>query len=212
MSEIIQTKTGTFITDEVEFNQHPPPSTLLKAMESRWAFELINNGSLRLNSIFFYHNLESKDLGDMNEGRGMLRMNGHEMDIGTINDVYIWCSALPNTSKETLLSLDKNYDCIITINDTLQFVKRISLALEKRDLIMHPHIGSVIYNRGDEVSKESLSSQQFNYNIFQKVDDYSHQKEFRVSFINVTTNKLGVEPIDIEIGNCKELVTIERTK
>ncbi|GAB4188842.1 MAG: hypothetical protein Tsb002_15410 [Wenzhouxiangellaceae bacterium] len=211
MSEIIQTQTGTFIEDGVEFNQYPPPSTLVKAMEFKWATNIIETGSLRLNSTSFYQNLESKDLGDFNEGRGMFKMNGHEMNVGTINDVYIWCSALPDTSKEVLLSLEESYNCIITINDTLQFVKRVSRALKDKGLKMWPHIGTVKYSRGKEVSKEALNSQKFNYNIFQKADNYSHHNEFRISFMNVTTNKLGTNPIDIEIGNCKELVTIERT-
>lgn len=210
---MIRTKSGTVRVDGIEYNEYPTTATLIKAMDSTWAIKLREEGVIRLNSVLFYQKLESEELGDRNEGLGMLRLDGHELNMGTANEVFIWCAALPGTPKETLLGLDKNYDCIVAVSNTQELVSRLSQALKEKGLKMDAHIGFVNYNRGNEVSSEELELQKFNYNIFQKSKEYRHQREFRISFSNLKLgiDVLGSQPIDLTLGDCKELIAIEST-
>ena len=86
---MIETEFGTKVIDGIEYNEHPSPSSVIKATESRWAYKLRDHGEIRLNSIKFYQSVENAELGDTNEGNGMLRMNGHPMESGSINEVFI---------------------------------------------------------------------------------------------------------------------------
>lgn len=203
------TKSGTVVVKGIEYNEHPPPSSLIKATEMKWALKLRDEGSIRLNSVEFYQALENPELGDSNEAKGMLKLNGHPMEVGSTNEVFIWCSAIPETSPDILKSLNPSYDAIVRVLNVDEFVKRIISNVESLGYTLHPHIGKVNYNRGEEVSKEVLNDQQWHHNVFQKSPDYSHQEEYRLSFSNVTFQRIDKEHIDLSLGNCNDIIEIE---
>ena len=125
MSPILKTQSGTLIHNGIEFNKFPPPSSLIKAMERKWAILLRERGQIRLSSTKYYQKLEKLELGDRNEGLGMLRLEGHQIESSSVNEVYIWCCAYPETSINVLKSLNKPaYDIIICILDEIRNYER----------------------------------------------------------------------------------------
>lgn len=194
--------------DGIEYNEYPPPSSVIKGTESKWAYKLRDSGEIRLNYINFYHNLENPDLGDKNEGRGMLRVNGHPMESGSINEVFVWCSALDSTPHATLKSFKTNYDTVIQITDPIEFTKRIRKTAKDKGYDLMPHLGQIQYNRGDEVTNQELNSQKWHANVFQKECSYSHQQEYRFAFSNYTFDEIGLEYLDLILGNCSGIIKI----
>lgn len=206
MSVIIKTDWGTVVEDGIEYNEHPYPPSLIKATEAKWARKLKDCGVIRLNSIRFYQSLENAELGDRNEGNGMLRLNGRPMESGSVNEVFIWCSALNTTPHEILKGFSANYDTIIEIMDVVEFTKRIQKAALDVGYDLTPHLGLVQYNRGEEVTKKVLNEQKWHSNVFQKDGGYSHQQEYRFAFSNFTFNHIGSDYIDLVLGNCNDII------
>lgn len=212
MCKVQRTLSGTLIRDGIEYNKYPPVNSIIKATNLKWAIKLRDQGILRLNSVEFYQKLESTELGDTNEGKGMSKLGGHPIHFDSTNEVFIWCAALPNTSFDVLKRLNPTYDTIIRIANINEFIHRISNALKDRSLSVFPHIGKVIYERGMEVTKEALNNQIWHYNVFQKSKAYKHQREYRLSFTNMSFQRTNKKFLDIQLGNCFDIVRIEETK
>ena len=211
MEEIV-TKSGTKIIDGIEYNAYPAPVYIIKAMESVWARKLITEGVIRLNSLSYYHSLESVELGDSLEGLGELQVNAHTYSTSSLNETFAWCSANPDTDCTDLLALDENYNVVIKISDIAEFVKRIVSALvTKRYSFSPPQIWHVTYNRSTEVTMETLQSQQWQWSSFQKTSSYSHQNEFRVVFSDLSFELEQGEPIDLIIGDCADIIEFIET-
>jgi hypothetical protein len=208
MNKIIVKQKRTDFINGIEYNE-PPPSSIIKATEMKWARKLRDDGAIRLNSVGYYQKHENPGLGDANEGCGMFRLNENPMETGSINEVFIWCSAMPNTSIEILRNLNTAYNAIIRISDIEAFVLRIITALKRLGYTFHPHLGWVTYNRGEEVSKLILNDQKWHYNIFQKSTEFINQNEYRMSFTNISFKLIGKDSLDINIGNCDDIVQIE---
>lgn len=209
MSKIQVTQSGTVIVNSIEYNEFPSPTSLIKATEMKWALKLRDEGCLRLNSVNFYHALESQELGDTNEGKGMFKLSGQPMEVGSVNEVFIWCTAKPDTDTEVLKSLNTSYNAIVRILNIEEFVKRIISTAKSDDYNLTPHIGKVIYNRGVEVSKDVLNNQQWHHNVFQKDKNYSHQQEYRMSFSNFTFRQINKNHLDLSLGICSDIIEIE---
>lgn len=209
---IVTTLSGTQIIDGVEYNDHPAPNMLVKAMESVWAKKLIAEGSIKLSPLSYYQNLENAELGDCLEGLGELRVNSHPYSTDSINEIFVWCCANPKTDKSTLLSLDSKYDVVIKITNTVEFIKRIAEALHSNNYsFSHPQVGKVNYNRSSETTIESLQQQLWQWNAFQKNCAYEHQNEFRVVFSDLSFTLPQGEAIDLVIGSCEDIIVLIET-
>ena len=208
----ITTLSGTQIIDGIEYNDYPAPNMLVKAMELVWAKKLITEGGIRLSPLSYYQNLENTELGDNLEGLGALNMNSHPYSIDSINEIFIWCCANPETDQSTLLSLDSGYDVIIKVTDTVKFIKRIDEALHyNNDSFSPPQVGEVNYNRSSEVTKKSLQQQQWQWNAFQKDPYYMHQNEFRFVFSDSSLTPPQGQAINLLIGNCEDIIELIKT-
>lgn len=201
-------KNSTTFVDQIEYNDYPPPPFLLKAMERRFALPLISNGAIRIQSISYFHTLENRNLGDPNEGKGLFTLNGHPMRTSLGNEAFVWCTALPDTSNDSLLAFSEKYDTIIKIESVEKFLERLKMAIYKGNLPTHIHCGRVVYNRGTEITKEELNDQKWASNIFQKDTYYQHQNEYRFLLTNVVfKNPIG-DYIDLQMGNCSDIISI----
>jgi hypothetical protein len=209
MNKIQAAQSGTVIVNGIEYNEHPFPSSLIKATEMKWALKLRDEGCIRLNSVEFYQALENPELGDRNEAKGTLKVDGHSMEVGSGNEVFLWCSAIPEASPEILKRLDASYDAIVRIHDVEKFVKRIVSTAKLAGYILYPHLGKVNYNRGEEVSKDVLNKQRWHYNVFQKSSGYAHQMEYRLSFSNFTFQRIDKKHLDLSLGKCNDIIMIE---
>ncbi len=212
MTEIIKTKTGTLVVAGTEYNKYPPPPKLLRVMKRCWADELINKGIFRFGNLEQYRKWENEILGDINDGHGMYKMNDHEYNTGSINSVYALCTSLPEISQQRINQIAKSngYDCIVEINNPAQFINRITNYLtttHKGDL--HLHCGKIRYDRGNDVDKKTLNSQQFHHNVFQKNAVFSEDFEYRLSLTNCTFNEEFGDVVNVEIGNCSDIVKIK---
>ena len=206
---LMKTKSGTIINKNgIEYNEYPPPQKLVKAMERKWAKKLVNNGSLRMRKLEYYQNWENKSLGDPNDGKGMYKLNNHPMEVSSSNDVYIWCSSLHEIKTEQLkiLAESGNYDCKVIINNPSEFFKRVKKQLSRGFPI---HCGLVNYNRGKDIDKETLNSQKFHFNVFQKDPSFKDDKEYRMSVINSIRNRLEYDTLDLSLVDCSDIMSIE---
>jgi hypothetical protein len=208
----ISTLSGTQIINGIEFNNYPAPDFLVKAMESVWAKQLITQGNIRLSPLSYYQNLESSELGDNLEGLGELHVNSHPYSTDSMNEVFVWCCANPETEFSTLLSLYVAYDVIIKITNPVEFIKRIYQALSTSDYsFSHPQVGRVNYNRSSEVTIDSLQQQLWQWNTFQKTASYEHQNEFRIVLSDLSFNLPQGEAINLSIGNCEDIIELIET-
>ncbi|WP_254849600.1 hypothetical protein [Thalassotalea sp. PP2-459] len=208
----VSTISGTQIIDGIEYNEYPAPDSLIKAMESVWAMQLIAQGNIRLSPLSYYQNLESDELGDNLEGLGELQINSHPYATSSINEIFVWCCANPETEFSRLLSLDNAYDVIIQITNPVEFVNRISTALRDNNYrFSHPHVGRVNYNRSDEVTIDRLQEQMWHWNTFQKSASYEHQNEFRIVLSDLSFTLARGEAINLSIGNCEDIIELIET-
>ncbi len=212
MVGIIKTGMETLLVKGVEYNEYPPPVKLVKVMKRCWADELISKGAMRFGNLEVYRSWENKILGDENDGNGMYTMKGHQYNTGSANEVFAWCTSFPEISDKRILEIAKsnNYDCIVEINSPLELFQRISRALGNEyngDFILH--CGPVSYDRGSEVDKEALNSQQFHFNVFQKGINFQGDNEYRLSITNYSLKKNYGSVVFVHIGNCSDIVEIK---
>lgn len=208
---VTKTKTGTLLLGGIEYNEYPPPQQLRKAMEKRWANDLIQRGLIRIRKMEYYRQWENDLFGDPNDGFGLYHLDTHPMQTDSINDVYAWCLSLPDISNERLLDISEQgkYDRTIMIHTMDKLLTRMQAYLQKNNKGFYLHCGYVNYNRGEEVDKETLNSQKFHFNVFQKAPRFHEDKEYRVSIINYTFEKYDDNHLDIVLGGCSDIISIE---
>ncbi len=208
---IEKTKSDTLLLNGVEYNELPPPGCLIKTMSKTWALELLKNGVLRVRHLNYFRKWENSILGDPNDGNALYHLNGHSMNTGSVNDVYAWCLSYPEIINErlNLIAEQGNYDCMVVVKRPKAMFDRISNWLSANKPGFWVHCGAVKYNRGEEVDKKTLNSQKFHYNVFQKSDCFSEDKEYRLSVTNTTFTQQEDEYIDLILGDCRDLLSIE---
>lgn len=211
-NKLEKTLSGTYIYKRMECNSLPLPSYLLKAMASEWAEKLVIDGNIRLGSLSFYQQLDNDDLGDPLEGQGEFVVNGHVYNTGSINKHYVWCAALPKTQHAILTDLAEEYDVIVKINDVPALVERIVNALHNKGFsIALPHLGRINYNRSCETTLESMNSELWLWNCFQKRKKYEHQNEYRIVITDCSFEIENDEPLDLNIGSCVDIMEVVKT-
>lgn len=195
----------------IEYNEYPPPQLLLKAMERQWAEKLIDSGSLRLRKLEYYRQWENDHLGDANDGRGLFHMAGDPVQTDSGNDVYAWCLSLPDISNAQLLEIAKHgeYNCVVRIHSPEELFKRMLKFLQEHKKGFRLHNGYVHYNRGAEIDKETLKSQKFHFNVFQKEQRFQENKEYRISITNCTLTRYKEDYLDLLLGDSSDILSIE---
>jgi hypothetical protein len=211
MNADTRTKTGTVLKDGIEYKHYPPPSVLIKIMKRIHARPLLSTGRLRLANVTYYQKLENDHLGDTRDGIGMFRRKGHEYTTGTANPVFVCCMSLKTLSHKRVLEIARSeyYDCILRIHDPEAFFRRIYASLKARRGCYWLHCGRVQYNRGKEVTKRALASQQFNHNVFQKAPLFRRDQEYRLSVSNISLHPRSGQFINLVLGRCSDIMTIE---
>jgi hypothetical protein len=212
MKEITKTETGTFIVRGVEYNDYPPPGKLIKVMKRCRAEGLISHGTMRFGNLEEYRKWENEVLGDINDGNGVYTMDGHQYNTGSSNEVFAWCTSLPEISNKRVLEIAQSneYECLVDISSPLEFFRHISKALSfeyNGDFILH--CGSVSYDRGSEVDKATLNSQQFHFNVFQKDTKFQDDKEYRLSITNSSLKRCYGNGVFVNIGSCSDILQIK---
>jgi len=205
------TQSGPVVIDGIEYNEYPPPERLIKATESKWAVELMKRGLLRLHKLEYYQKWENQQLGDSNEGIGLYHLDGHPIETGSLNDVYVWCASLPVIAPEriSLIAQYGNYDSIIKVSGPEELFKRVKNYLSIQMKGFWLHCGRVNYDRGTAVDKKELNSQRFHFNVFQKALKLKEDMEYRISVINFTSSPLFGDNLDLLLGDCSDIVTME---
>jgi len=204
---------GGIVKGGVEYFTYPPPCTLVKVMEYQWATNLIKNGSMRFGSLEFYRKMENAALGDPNDGKGMFRVKGDPYTIDSSNNIYAWCAALPVITPERIAVLAKHgkYDCLIRIHQPKILLHRVIIVLLANGGKLHLRLqcAEVSYNRGSEIDKATLNSQQFHFNVFQKDPRFAEDKEYRLFMTDVQPESEPRNHIDIQVGDCSDIMDIE---
>lgn len=208
---VTTTQSGTVIVEGVEYGTYPPPPVLVKAMERRWAEELLAVGAMRFGSLALYREWENTILGDPNDGKGMFRMEGNQYNIGSVNPVYAWCASLPTVSADRTLLLAENgrYDCVVRVSDPLLLIHRVRSASVRTSKTLHVHCAQVSYNRGAEVDKWTLNSQKFHFNVFQKSSAFAPDLEYRLSLTDVSLCPESKPDVCLRVGDCSDIMVIE---
>ncbi len=206
-----RTKSGTIISCGIEYNEFPPPKLLVKAMKKKRASPLIKAGILRIQSIEYFKKWENEVLGDPNDGEGLYHLKDNPMQTGSVNDVYAWCLSRPAISSDRikLFSKHSGYDCLVVVHNPELLFNKIKAWFSKNLPGYWLHCGLVKYDRGNEVHKKTLNSQKFHYNVFQKASYFKEDLEYRLSVTNTTFSRLSEEHIDLSLGNCRDILSIE---
>lgn len=205
---ISTTKSESVIVDGVEY---PPPTILLKAMERRWAKELITTGLMRFGSLASYREWENTVLGDPNDGKGLFHMKGHPYRTGSANPVYAWCASLPTITPDRTLLLAEHgkYDCVVRVHHPLILIQRIREALSATYKSLNLDCSEVSYNRGVEVDKQALNSQNFHFNVFQKDPAFALDMEYRLSLTDTDLRPDRKSYVNITVGKCSDIMSID---
>lgn len=196
--------------DGYEFNEYPPPESLVKAMKRVFAIQFRDFGTFRMHNLSYYRKWENEALGDAHDGKGLFHVNGHPYSQGTANPMFASCFSLPMIAPARLVYLATlgEYDCVVHINNTSEFLKRI----RQWKAAQHPqwwlHCGLVKYNRGSEVSIDTVNDQKFNHNIFQKAPSFADDMEYRISLMNTDMRPNEHDYVEASIGNCADIVSI----
>ena len=209
---ISRTQSGTILSNGIEYNEFPAPRLLVKAMSQEWACKLIDSGILRIQHLDYFRNWEeNRFLGDPNDGNGQYHVDGHPMETGSVNDVYAWCLSFPEITPNrlTLIAEQSKYDCLVVIRNPEAMFQRIKGWLETNHPGFWVHCGAVKYDRGQEVDKKTLNAQKFHYNVFQKAETFKEDQEYRLSITNSTSSLLQDKHIDLAIGICRDIASIE---
>lgn len=210
----MRTRSGTIIEKGIEYKFYPPPPVLVKVMKEKHAKNLREHGAVRLTHADVYRAMENQQLGDCHDSRGMLTMEGHEYHTSTVNPVFLFSMSIQNITHKRISEIaeSEGYDCLLTISNPEVFFQRIREALLRRSRKYWVHCGKVKYNRGVTVSKNALNSQQFNHNIFQKSHIFRMDKEYRLSVSNLSLHPRQQKYINLAIGKCTRIVTIEKLR
>ncbi len=215
---IERTQSGTFLSNGIEYNDFPAPGLLVKAMSRKHAESLLDSGILRIRHLEYFRNWENKVLGDANDGNSQYLVDGHPMETGSMNDVYAWCMSSSSIagSRLTLFAEQGEYDCKVVIRNPVEMFQRVKSWLVRNHPKLWIHCGAVKYDRGHEIGKNTLNSQQFHYNVFQKAESFEEDQEYRLSITSCAFGRLhdeGSPPedkyIDLEIGNCCDIASVE---
>lgn len=199
------------MVDGIESNENYIPKELIKLTRYEWAVNLYEKGLIRLNSIEYYRKIENNDyIGDKNEGIGIVELNGHHLTSGSINKVYLYCFALPDTDIDLLKESDKSYDTIIQLYDTKTFINRIMKEAVIRKINLHPHVGIVNYTKGTKTTKKEMEKSKWHENIFQKDKKYQPQNEYRISFMDFDIKNNYEDYLSLEIGACNDIIDIRK--
>ncbi len=204
-----KTQFSTIIADGVEYNIYPPPEILIKVMKREFAQDLVDKGYMHFGDLEYYRGWENKVLGDKNDGLGMYRMAGHEYNSSSSNPIFAWCSSL-STVQETRISeiaSVSGYDCKVIISNPSKMIQRLYATVQSVLRGVHIHCGPVNYDRGDEVDKDSLNDQPFNFNVFQKDERFADDNEYRVSLM--LNRPITFHFYVISVGSCSDIMTIE---
>jgi hypothetical protein len=110
-----------------------------------------------------------------------------------------------------LLKIAKHgeYDCVLRIHSPEELFKRMLKFLQEHKKGFWPHCGHVHYNRGAEIDKQTLGSQKFHFNVFQKEQRLQDDKEYRVSITNSTFTRHKENFLDLLLGDCSDILSIE---
>lgn len=206
-----KTLTETIIHNGIEYNELPAPEVLVKAMKQEFADQLLNSGKLRISHLDRFRNWENKILGDCNDGIGQYYVNGHPMENSSVNDVYAWCLSFPDIADSRLALFGElgGHDCKVVIHDPEEMFQRVNKWLANNHPELWIHCGAVKYDRDQVVDKATLNSKQFHFNVFQKAAFFEEDREYRLSITNISFSRLHGEYIEVEMGNCRDIASIE---
>jgi len=211
MQKSESTQFGGNIVNSIEYNEYPPPKRLVKAMKRKWAVDLVEKGAIRLHKLEYYHKWENEVLGDPNEGKGLFHLDRNPMEISSLNEVYTWCTSIPAISPErlALIAREGKYNCIIKLFAPEKFFERVkdNLLIQRNGFWVH--CGHVNYQRGAQIDKNKLNSQNFHFNVFQKDPKFKEDMEYRMSVVNCTFHRLPEDHLDLVLGDCSDIISIE---
>jgi hypothetical protein len=206
------TLSGTYLRDGVEYLSFPPPNTLIKAMELRFAERFLEFGEMKFGSLGEYRTWENKALGDADEGEGMYRIGEHSYETGSINPIYVWCASDERVDQETLVgnSKEAGYDCIIRVLDPKALVKRIQGAIARSNLRLRLHCSHVVYDRGAVVSKVQLNKKPYLFNVFPKKESYAKDFEYRMALVDIALRSISESRLLLSVGRCSDIAVLDR--
>jgi len=196
---------------------HCLPPTLKKGMEWKWAERLASTGTVRLTSVVEYRkpNPDKPWQTDPYEDIGIELRNDVLCQTKSVTPPFVWCSATLDADSNRLLDIDPDYDTLVTIIDPVGFFQKIRHAVRSFAPWAVFQAALVAYNKGGPATRNFWGK-----NTFQKHKKYSYQNEYRLAFHEPTGSFHGkpIEPVfqggpyvDLTIGPCPEVLTVERT-
>ena len=181
----------------------------------------IQQGKIRFTKLTTYHNIESKNIEDKNEGLSLIEYPsedkeysiGHpSLEDGKLvrvansilsfkdfpdNNYFVFCMAyFTNADVDNKTIFDKRTYAEDKWTDVLYFFnpkKIMQRIAEKIQNKTSPRIGAIQYC--------DYSSSQYNLDVMSKSNEYEYQKEYRAAFIPTDDGDWQKQHLIIDIGN-----------
>lgn len=196
---------------DVEFRSYPPPKSLVKLMEYDWAKLFLTRGLMRFGSLESYRTWENKELGDPNDGNGMLRISGLPHGIRSRNPEYAWCSSLTKITpaRMRILADSGRYNSLVLIRDPLTLIRRVLTAIRNKQAnYLLPLCALAEYDKGEEDEKAALGGLKERF-LYQKDHRFADDFEYRLLLTDARHGIQSDDHLDICVGDCSDILTIE---
>jgi len=188
--------------DEKTTIEHVVP-TVFKAMELRYAHELIEMGRVCFSNIECFARDEHPERGDRNEGKTVLVRNGRRCTADYLVPSYVWCCTM-DSNPCRVMNTWSDRDCVVQVLDALEFARRIAGSLPCQCPDVGPlAMGPVVYTK----TKGGHEHVNWVDGLFQKDQEFDSQKEFRFALPGRTGGEAKCR-VFVDIEPCTEVFRI----
>lgn len=185
---------------------------VIRIGKEKYMEDLFYKGEILLRRLSYYRNHENKEVGDENEGISYLyqahevkSMKVNEAEVDIVNQVRIKLNDSPNPFIYCMYGIYSN-DQIIDIDDKCKEFGDTAIIITD--------IGKFrdrIYNvtkslKSNKVKYVPYTKYNGEMNYFTKIDNYKHQKEFRLCI----ESQIEKDEMLITIGSIEDIAIIEK--
>jgi len=195
----------------LNYNSPSPSSSVLKAMDSVWADELLHEGKVRIHSNKYYRDIEDDKTRDPEEGVGVFNYNGNLGYTDGLMSTYILCTSQSQIEPKELASKFKR-DAVVHINQPEVFAKRLLEAAYRCGGQWGLDCEPVKYDKRSFRDRHPTEDgdDANDFYLFQKDQLFSHEKEYRFALTDLMFFSSGEEFVDLQMEPCHDIIGISK--
>jgi hypothetical protein len=206
---------GPLVIEEKIMIGEKPKNKLIKAMNSKYAKQLMDNGTIRLWLKEHFTPIEGSQ-GDGLEGKSCTIRNGMKVYLRPANQVFICCASESYENdndneklKKKLIGIDNTFDEIVQIDNLDEFIHRIGKTRREKDIgfigSQKEIFGIVNYDFGESDYNQRFGDDFGNMIncVFQKRKSWEWQREFRIALEYIPNQPPNQQRVRYYINDCR---------